>query len=182
MNIFIVYVSQLVFTCFILIALVPFYRANKQWEKSFTNFTNAQKRLDLQAEQIVLSDESVLHIEENYLRSQLDTSTNAQQRAGYFYGLLVVISVLGNWAATIIVYCIPGLIYFHFTENTTASQAGAILTMSVFNGYLNNTLTTINSYGQSLSQLWTVGLRIVQHFGKFINDLYLIVCIIFRRA
>ena len=183
-NICIVYASQLVFTCFILIALIPFYRANKQWEKSFTNFTNAQKRIDLQAEQIVLSDESVLRIEENYLRIQLDLSVNAQQHAGYFYGLLISISVLGNWAATIIVYCIPAFIYFHFTKNITASQAGTILTMSVFNGYLNNTLTIINSYGQSLSQLWTIGLRIVQHFGKYAADLYnsLIYSVIFRRA
>jgi hypothetical protein len=145
LNICIVYVSQLIFTCFILIALFPFYRANKQWEKSFTSFTNAQKRLDLQAEQIVLPDESVHHIEAQYIRSQLDSSVNAQRRAGYFYSLLIGVSVLGNWAATFIVYCISSIIYFHLTKNITSSQAGVILTMSVFNGYLNNTLTTVNS-------------------------------------
>jgi hypothetical protein len=166
MNICIVYLSQLVFTCFILITLLPFYRANKQWEISFTMFTNVQKRLDLQAEQIVLSDESILDVEEKYLKSKLDLSISAQQHAGYFYGLLVGVSVLGNWAATIIVYCIPAAIYFHLTKDISVSQCGAILTMSVFNGYLNNTLTTINSYGQSLSQLWTVGLRVVHNFGK----------------
>jgi hypothetical protein len=170
MNISIVYLSQFVFTCFILIALLPFNQANKQWEISFTTFTNAHKRLNLQAEQIVLSDESILDAEEQHLKSRLDLSINAQRRAGYFYGLLVGVSVLGNWAATIIVYCIPAFIYFHFTKNINASQAGAILTMSVFNGYLNNTLTIVNSYGQSLSKLWTVGVRLVQNFGKHIAD------------
>ncbi|CAF3874032.1 unnamed protein product [Adineta steineri] len=58
----------------------------KKWrtrdESQFVQFLNAHKRIDLQAEQIALSGESVCMAEENELRQKLDSSVHSQIRNG----------------------------------------------------------------------------------------------------
>ncbi|CAF1070645.1 unnamed protein product [Adineta steineri] len=65
----------------------------KKWrtrdESQFVQFLNAHKRIDLQAEQIALSGESVCMAEENELRQKLDSSVHSQIRNGYFFSIIV---------------------------------------------------------------------------------------------
>jgi hypothetical protein len=143
----------------------PYYRANVQYENSFALFTNAQKRIDLQAEQIALSDRGVIDIEQSQLNSKLDTSIHAQQRSSYFYGLLVACSVLGNWSNTIINYAIPSAIFFHLTTEPAVLQAASIVTLTVYTVYLQANSAVFNSHGQPFSQVWTIGRRIAQNLG-----------------
>ena len=173
----IVYLYQFFISFLIVCAIRPFYRANVLYENSFALLTNAQKRIDMQAEQIALSDQSVIGIEHNQLKSKLDTSIKAQKRSGIFYGILVACSVLGNWSNTIINYAIPSLIFFHFMANPTASEAASIITLTVYTGYLQSNLAVFNSHGQPFSQVWTIGQRIAQNLGKR-NE---ICCVVFRQ-
>ena len=120
----------------------------------------------MQAEQIALSDQSVIDIEHAQLKSKLDASIKAQKRSGIFYGILVACSVLGNWSNTIINYGIPSAIFFHFMANPTASEAASIITLTVYTGYLQSNLGVFNSHGQPFSQVLTIGRRIAQNLGK----------------
>lgn len=162
----IIYLYQFFISFLIVCAIRPFYRSNVRYENSFALLTNAQKRIDMQAEQIALSDQSIIGIEHNQLKSKLDTSIKAQKRSGIFYGILVACSVLGNWSNTIINYAIPSLIFFHFMANPTASEAASIITLTVYTGYLQSNLAVFNSHGQPFSQVWTIGQRIAQNLGK----------------
>lgn len=126
------YIYQFIISLLILFVIKPYYRVNVHFENSFALFTNAQKRIDLQAEQISLSDQCVIDIEENQLNLKLDESINAQKYSGYFYGLLVACSVLGNWSNTIINYAIPSAIFFHLTNQSTSLQATSIITLKQF--------------------------------------------------
>lgn len=165
-GVLIVYLYQLFISLLILCVIQPYYRASVNFENSFALFTNAQKRIDLQAEQIALSDRGIVEIEQNQLRSKLDTSVRAQQHSGCYYGLLVACSVLGNWSSTIINYAIPSAIFFHLTTEPTASQAASIIALTVYTGYLQSNLAVFNSHGQPFSQVWTIGRRIAQNLGK----------------
>ncbi len=165
-GVLIVYGYQLVITVLILCAIGPYYRANFHYENSFALFTNAQKRIDLQAEQIALSDQCVIDIEQSQLKSKLHASVKAQKYSGYFYGVLVACSVLGNWSNTIINYAIPSAIFFHLTPEPTAVQAASIIALTVYTGYLQANLAVFNSHGQPFSQVWTIGKRIAQNLGK----------------
>ena len=165
-GVLIVYVYQLFISFLILCVINPYYRTSMKFENSFALFTNAQKRIDLQAEQIALSDRGIVDIEQGQLRSKLDKSVRAQQRSGCFYGLLVACSVLGNWSSTIINYAIPSAIFFHLTPDPTASQAASIIALTVYTGYLQSNLAVFNSHGQPISQVWTIGRRITQNLGK----------------
>ena len=151
--------------------ITPYYRAGVKFENSFALFANAQKRIDLQAEQIVLSDRAIIDIEHAQLRTKLNASIRAQQYSGCFYGLLVACSVLGNWSNTIINYGIPSFIFFHLTHEPTASQAASIIALTVYTGYLQSNLAVFNSHGQPFSQVWTIGRRIAQNLGKQYNHL-----------
>ena len=51
-GVMIVYLYQLGISLLILCVIRPFYRASVEFENSFALFTNAQKRIDLQAEQL----------------------------------------------------------------------------------------------------------------------------------
>ena len=165
-GVLIVYLYQLFISMLIFCVIQPYYRTSVNFENSFALFTNAQKRIDLQAEQIALSDRGIVEIEQSQLRSKLDTSVRAQQHSGCYYGLLVACSVLGNWSSTIINYAIPSAIFFHLTAEPTASQAASIIALTVYTGYLQSNLAVFNSHGQPFSQVWTIGRRIAQNLGK----------------
>ena len=165
-GVIIVYVYQVLTSSLILCSIVPYYRANVDYENSFSLLINAQKRVDVQSEQIALSDQLVIDIEQKELQSKLDQSIKAQKRAAYFYGLLAGCSVFGNWSSTIINYAIPSLIFFHFSSNPTSSEAASIITLTLFTEYLQSNLAVFNSHGQPFSQVWTIGRRICQNFGK----------------
>lgn len=162
----IVYLYQLLISLLILCAIRPYYRAGVRFENSFALFSNAQKRIDLQAEQIALSDRGIIDIEHAQLRGKLDASIRAQKHSGCFYGLLVACSVLGNWSSTIINYGIPSVIFFHLTAQPSASGAASIIALTVYTGYLQSNLAVFNSHGQPFSQVWTIGRRIAQNLGK----------------
>ena len=162
----IVYLYQLFTSLLIICAIIPYYRANVKYENSFALLANAQKRLDLQAEQIALSDRSIIEIEQSQLQSKLDASIRAQRRSGCFYGLLAACSVLGNWSGTIVKYAIPALIYFHLTAQPTALEASSIVTLTVYTGYLRGNLATFNSHGQPFSHFWTTARRICRNLGE----------------
>ena len=166
MGVLVVYLYQLFTSLLIICAVIPYYRANVKYENSFALLVNALKRVDLQGEQIALSDRSVIEIEQSQLHSKLDASIRAQRHSGYFYGILAGFSVLGNWSGTIVKYAIPSLIYFHLTTETTALQASSIITLTVYTGYLRGNLATFNSHGQPFSQFWTTARRICQNLGK----------------
>lgn len=172
-GVIIVYFYQLFISLLIICVITPYYRAGIKFENSFALLTNAQKRIDLQAEQIALSDRAIIDIEHAQLRTKLNASIEAQQYSGYFYGLLVACSVLGNWSSTIINYGIPSLIFFHLTHESTASQAASIIALTVYTGYLQSNLAVFNSHGQPFSQVWTIGRRIAQNLGKQSNHLLL---------
>lgn len=170
-GVLVVYGYQLFISLLILGAVRPQFRANIRFENSFTFLSNAQKRIDLQAEQIALSDRGVVDVELAQLRSKLDTSIRAQRRSGFFYGLLVTCSVLGNWSSIIINYGIPSLIFFHFTKNPSATDAASIIALTVYTSYLQSNLAVFNSHGQPLSQIWTLARRIAQNLGEWKAEL-----------
>ena len=164
-GVLIVYGYQLFISLLILSVIRPYYRSNVKYENSFALFTNAQKRIDLQAEQIALSDQSIINIEQNQLQSKLDASIREQKHSAWFYGLLVACSVLGNWSNTIINYGIPSLIFLHLTSEPTTGQAASIITLTVYTAYAQSNLAVFNSHGQPFSQIWTIGRRIAQNLG-----------------
>lgn len=164
-GVLIVYLYQLFILILISCAILPYYRSSVRFENSFALLSNAQKRVDLQSEQIALSDRGIIEIEEEKLISKLDGSVRAQQQSGFFYGLLVSSSVLGNWSSTIINYAIPSAIFFHFTKNPTAAEAASIIALTVYTGYLQSNLTVFNSHCQPFSHVWTIGRRISQNLG-----------------
>lgn len=164
-GVMIVYFYQLFTSLLIGCSIIPYYRTNLQYENSFSLLSNAQKRLDIQSEQIALSDQSVINIERDYLQSKLEQSIKAQKRVGLFYGLLAGCSVLGNWSSTIINYAIPSFLFFHLTNNSTPSEASNMIALTIYTGYLQSTLAGFNSHGQPFAQIWTIGRRIAQNLG-----------------
>ncbi|CAF1301776.1 unnamed protein product [Adineta ricciae] len=168
-GVLIVYCYQIFISLLIMVAVQPYFRANVLFENSFALFTNAQKRIDLQAEQIALSDRGVMDIEHKQLRSKLNESIRAQQRSGFFYGLLVACSVLGNWSNTIINYGIPSMIYFHWSPNATTAEAASIIALTVYTGYLQGNLAVFNSHGQPFSQVLAAGRRIAQNLEQMVR-------------
>ncbi|UJR27951.1 hypothetical protein I4U23_009210 [Adineta vaga] len=168
-GVLIVYGYQLFSSLLIILAIQPYFRANIRFENSFTLFANAQKRIDLQAEQIALSDRGVIDIEQTQLQSKLDANIHEQQRSGCFYGLLVACSILGNWSSTIINYGIPSLIFFHLTSNALPTDASSIIALTVYTGYLQGNLAVFNSHGQPFSQVLTIGRRIAQNLEQMIR-------------
>ena len=171
-GVIIVYLYQLFTSLCIVFSIIPYHRTNIKYENAYSLLSNAQKRLDIQSEQIALSDRFVINIEQNELESKLTDSIRAQKCSGYFYGLLAACSVFGNWSSTIINYAIPSLIFFYFSSNPTQADATSIITLTVYTSYLQSNLAGFNSHGQPFSQLWTIGRRIVQNLGNFMKGIF----------
>ncbi|CAF1327702.1 unnamed protein product, partial [Didymodactylos carnosus] len=156
-----IYFYQLFFSIITFFITIPYHRSNLKFENLFTLFINQQKRIDLQAEQIALSDQNVIDVEQKNLIEKLDQSVNAQYISGRWYGLLAGCSALCNWSGTIINYAVPAFIYFHLNgSNITPEQATNILTLTVYSSYLQGKLSNLNSYGPPWSQIWTLGTKI----------------------
>jgi len=165
-NIIIIYVSQIIFLTITILTIIPYTKINRNFENTFTSFVNQQKRVDLQAEQIALSDLDVVDIEKTQLKEKLDKSVYVQCYAACYYGLLVGISVLANWSSTLINCAIPAGLYFHVIPNVTPGEAATIITLTVYSRYLQKNLAALNSYGQCWSQIRTLTNRIAMNLGK----------------
>ncbi|CAF1168247.1 unnamed protein product [Didymodactylos carnosus] len=160
-NTIIIYVWQIVFMIILIVTIIPFYRSNVKFETYFSHFVNQQKRVELQSEQIVLSDRSVMDTEQNQLKEKLAQSFGAQIKTGLFYGLYVGISSFSGYGGVVIKYAIPSALYFYFTKNITTDMATSIITLTVYSGYIQNTFGNFNSLGQPFTQLCTLANRVI---------------------
>ena len=126
----------------------------------------------MQAEQIALSDGSVMDVEEKDLQMKLDQSVLQQKRSGIFYGIICCFSQLSNWSATVINYGLPAALFFHTffdRDEATSLNAEALLVLTVYSGILQGQFRHINYHAQAISQVWSIGVRAVATFGKSFN-------------
>ena len=148
-----------------------FNKWNRMDEIKFNEFVTAHKRVDLQAEQIVLSGQKACQVEEKELHHKLDSSIRSQIRSGYFYSIIVGMVRLSIVNTYLVNYGIPAAIFFHTWYDQGISdptKASTFITLSVYMYNLYSSWNYINYFADPLTRIQSVGIRLVTYLGRYL--------------
>jgi ABC-type uncharacterized transport system fused permease/ATPase subunit len=148
---------------------VLFNRWHRREQENFTSLVSAHQRLDLLAEQIVLAGEKICRREENELREKLDSSIQAQIRAGWIYSIVVGVVRLSIVNTYLVNYAIPAAIFFHtyYSQGLIdPSKASSFITLSVYMYKLFSSWNYINYFGDPLMRIQSIGTTLVDCLNR----------------